>query len=99
MNQKIEETQYIVTEENIDKVKEEMSGCDQTKELVPGCITWGIIYQPGSQRGQMTRWPNDRGAVTWGADSAWGEWWDDVLILDDGESKVDEDGNEEEASQ
>ena len=29
-----------------------------------GCETWGILYEPGNQRGQITVWPdNDRAAV------------------------------------
>jgi len=57
---------------------------DQARELVPGCITWGITYA-GGQGGQMTEWPSGRGAVCFGGDSVWGEWTADGLLhCDDG---------------
>jgi hypothetical protein len=82
----------FVTEENIGGMEAWMPP-DQMAELVPECITWGFLYGEG-QRGQMTIWPNGRGAVEWGGDSHWGQWDDDrmVLILDDGVGIVDKDG-------
>ena len=76
------ENRWIVTAENIDEVREDMAACDQANELEPGCETWGIIYEPGGQRGQMTIWPEDqRGAVCHGADSAWGDWYSNKMML------------------
>ena len=46
---------------------------DQARALVPGATTWGIRYA-GGQRGQMSRWPDGRGAIATGGDSAWGDW-------------------------
>ena len=66
-------TRIIVTRENIDGLKEQMP-IDQGLEITPGCITWGIMYEPGGQRGQMTAWPDGRGALCLGGDSAWGDW-------------------------
>ncbi len=89
---------YIVTADNIDMVKTTMAACDQEGQLIPGCETWGIIYQPGNQRGQMTRWPNGRGAVDFGGDSAWGDWKGELLLLDERDENeqdvyYDEDGD------
>ena len=72
-----------VTEANLEWVKTSMAAGDQASELVIGCETWGIIYQPGGQRGQMTRWPDGRGAVAFGGDSQWGEWFGNILVLDE----------------
>lgn len=63
---------------------------DQAREWEPDCQTWPIYYA-GGQRGQMTVWPNGRGAVSWGGDSAWGEWDGATLVLDSGE-RVNSDG-------
>ncbi len=72
-----------VTTENIETVRATMAANDQRDELVPGCETWAIQYpQPGGDRGQMTRWPNGRGAVAFGAQSDWGDWHGDILTLD-----------------
>lgn len=66
---------FHVTAENIEEARESMQAGDQRKELEPGCETWGILYQPGSQRGQITVWPHKgRAAVCFGADSLWGDW-------------------------
>ena len=66
-------THYIVTAENLDEARADCAACDQAAELEPGCETWGIFYR--GQRGQMTVWPDSlRGSVSYGADSAWGEW-------------------------
>ncbi len=83
---------FKVTICNEDLMKERVAAGDQAEELVPGCETWGIIYQPGNQRGQMTRWPNGRGAVCFGGDSQWGDWVDDKLHIDDTGEVYDEDG-------
>lgn len=73
---------WIVTAENIDEVRGDMAACDQADELEPGCETWGIIYEPGGQRGQMTIWPDSgRAAVCHGGDSTWGDWDSDDLTL------------------
>lgn len=58
---------------------------DQALVWENGCETWPIFYS-GGQRGQMTVWPNGRGAVAWGGDSQWGEWnaTTQTLTLDDG---------------
>ncbi len=83
----------IVTRENLDEAREDCSALDQRVELKVGCETWGITYS-GGQRGQMTVWPyENRGAVCWGGDSAWGDWdaSTKTLTLDSGEL-VNEDG-------
>lgn len=72
-----------VTAENLEDAKEGCVAISQRDELAPGCETWGILYE-GGQRGQMSRWPNGRGAVCYGADSLWGDWNGEVLVLDDG---------------
>lgn len=81
----------VVTASNIEATRETIGTRDQAKRLEPGCETWGIIYD-GGQRGQMTRWPNGRGAVAFGGDSEWGDWTrspkvpanEMVLLTDDG---------------
>jgi len=90
---------YKVTKKNIDEAKENCCSCDQARELRPGCETWGIIYPPGNQRGQMTRWPNGRGAVCFGCESEWGDWesewgdWEgDLLHIDNEDLYYDKDG-------
>jgi len=85
----IADTYYEVTPDNLELVRENVPAIDQAERLEPGCETWGIIYR-GGQRGQMTRWPDGRGAVCWGGDSDWGEWLGDDLHLDNG-GIVDED--------
>lgn len=80
----IPSTYYHVDQDNIEHVKNNMSALDQAEALEPGCETWGITYD-GGQRGQMTRWPNGRGAICRGGDSDWGDWDGDILILDCGE--------------
>lgn len=84
----------VVTERNIDEAMAQCIALDQRMELVPGCVTWAIEYGEG-QRGQMTIWPDGRGAVMWGGDSRWGVWDHEleVLVLDDGLT-VDEYGQE-----
>lgn len=81
-----------IDESNISSVREIMSAAlDQAREAVIGCETWCIVYGGGS-RGQMTRWPNGRGAVCFGGESLWGEWTDGVLVLDEDGSRYDETG-------
>lgn len=86
----------IKTTEELETAKTAMSVNDQRDELVIGCDTWPITYDPGQQGGQMTRWPNGRGAICLGGDSDWGDWGDDVLTLDnpseDGSVRYDEHG-------
>jgi len=75
----------IITEENIIMMKEYVLPLDQRAEIRPGCITWRIMDAEG-RIGQMTIWPDtDRGAISWGGNSAWGDWdWNErVLILDE----------------
>ena len=85
----------IVTEDNIAAVKQSMAALDQAAEIAPGCVTWSIYYEPGDQRGQMTVWPNGRGAVAHGGNSIWGYWDDESkqLACDDGQGIYDEDGD------
>lgn len=84
-----------ITEGNIEHTKQMCGAIDQRNELIVGCVTWGIIYE-GGQRGQMTRWPNGRGAVAYGGDSQWGDWEShnghNYLHLDD-DGYVNEAGN------
>lgn len=87
--------QYVrVTSDNLDEVISSMAALDQAEELAPGCITWAIFYDPGDQRGQMTVWPNGRGAMACGGDSVWGDWDEDsqTLQIDDGGGTYDCDG-------
>lgn len=93
---RLDHTIETVTKANIETLKETVSCVDQRDEFVPGCVTWGIIV--ASNRGQMTRWPNGRGAVAFGGDSHWGDWetgcnGEPVLVLEDG-TTYDEDGAE-----
>lgn len=82
-----------VTAENIDAVKETMAAWDQAADLIPGCVTWGIIYQPGNQRGQMTTWPNGRMAISCGGDSVWGDCESDgTFFLDEDPGVIDDTG-------
>ncbi len=81
----------IVTAETLTEIRDTMSANDQARALEPGCETWAITYGSG-QRGQMTRWPNGRGAVCFGGLSLWGDWDGEVLRLDDG-SRYDRNGN------
>ena len=62
---------------------------DQLAELEVGCETWPIGGN-GDERGQMTVWPNGRGAVMRGGMSDWGDWdaEEGVLTLD----ATDDDG-------
>lgn len=86
-------TQKItVTEENLVAVRGAISS-DQAAELEPGCEAWPIYYGSGRQIGHMTRWPSGRGAVSFGADSEWGDWSRGLLETDEG-SFYDEDGRE-----
>lgn len=82
---------HTVTVDNIDSIRETMAAIDQADELIPGCETWGILH--GGNRGQITIWPNGRGAVSYGGDSLWGEYDQDTetLTLDDG-GRVSRDG-------
>lgn len=80
----------IVTADNLDDAREACIALDQRRELEPGCETWDITYA-GGQSGQMTRWPNGRGAICRGGNSDWGDWAGDTLILDSGE-RVNESG-------
>ena len=76
--------EITITADNLYGVKESLPG-DQSRELSIGCRTWGIVYE-GGQRGQITIWPNGRGAICFGGDSVWGDW-DNVckwLRTDDG---------------
>ena len=72
-----------VTRDNLEATRETMGASDQREELVVGCETWPISYEPGHQAGQMTRWPNGRGAVCKGGPSDWGNWDGGVLLLDE----------------
>lgn len=80
-----------VTVDNIDSIRETMAAIDQADELIPGCETWGILH--GGNRGQMTIWPNTRGAVSYGGNSIWGDWdkGTETLTIDDG-GRVSMDG-------
>jgi hypothetical protein len=62
---------WTVTEENIEQAREDCAAIDQRDELAVGCETWEI-KTPEGQRGQMTRWPDGRGAICLGGDSQWG---------------------------
>ncbi len=75
----------ILTKNALDFARDRGTGicCDQAAELVIGCHTWAIFYAP-NQRGQMTRWPGGRGAVFFGGDSDWGDWYGDILVTDSG---------------
>ncbi|MGB7210875.1 MAG: hypothetical protein WBD27_19630, partial [Pyrinomonadaceae bacterium] len=65
----------IVTADNIDDAREEVTALDQRRELAVGCETWSIAYLPGSQGGWITVWPDKgRAAVCHGGDSVWGKW-------------------------
>jgi hypothetical protein len=85
--------QITVTEENLEEARAACVAIDQARELVPGSKTWGIIYE-GGQRGQMSRYPDDSGAICLGGQSIWGWWIDshdptdpcvaDMLQTDDG---------------
>jgi hypothetical protein len=81
----------LVTKENINELTCHLPR-DQAEHLVPGCLTWSI------EGGQMTVWPNRRGAVCCGGKSRWGDWddWLCALVLDEGHILVDVDGNESE---
>jgi hypothetical protein len=60
-----------ITAENIDAAREALPR-DQAAQLAVGCVTWGVLYEPGQQRGQVTVWPDaDRAAVALGGDSIW----------------------------
>jgi hypothetical protein len=89
----IPSTYYHVDQDNIEHVRDNVYALDQAEALEPGCETWGITCA-GGQRGQMTRWPNGRGAICRGGDSDWGDWHGDTLILDSGE-RVNESGDDE----
>ena len=80
---------YIVTEENIEAVRD-MICSDQAERLEVGCETWSIIYT-GGQSGCMTIWPNGRGGIMLGGDTDWGDWDDktETLTLDE----TDENGS------
>ena len=90
---RIGRTWMDVTAANLDEAREACSAVDQRDELVPGAETWGIAYEPGGQRGQMTRLPNGRGAIELGGSSEWGDWVGGLLVLDCG-ARYTEDGEE-----
>jgi hypothetical protein len=77
--------EITITSENLEDIREQVSTCDQARALIVGCRTWGIFYEPGRQRGQMTVWPNGRGAIDFGGDSIWGDWDEthQLLVTDD----------------
>ena len=84
MNHMLEHTD--VTFDNFEEVLESIPYRDQRNEMMIGCQTWPIIYQPGNQRGQGTWWTNGRIAIALGSDSIWGDMVDDETMLsDDGE--------------
>jgi len=57
-----------INQTNIDTIRETMPA-DQAKEAQPGCITWKM------RRGAVTLWPEEqRAAVSYGGDSAWGDY-------------------------
>lgn len=73
---------HHVTAENIDIVRDQIASGDQREEVEPGCETWGILYQPGSQRGQITVWPREgRAAIALGGPSVWGDWDPDTRTI------------------
>lgn len=71
--------EITITAENIEQMKDQLPG-DQARELAIGCRTWGVTYA-GSCRGQITVWPNGRGAVCLGGDSVWGDWGNNAQLL------------------
>jgi hypothetical protein len=83
---------HTITAANLADASLYCTALDQLRELVPGCVTWSIIYA-GGQGGQMTEWPSGRGAVCHGADSEWGDWTGDELTTDDG-ARYDRSGRE-----
>jgi hypothetical protein len=91
---------HLVTESNIEDIREMMASCDQASEIYPGCVTWGIQYS-GGQRGQMTVYPETgRAAVCFGGDSIWGDWSEtDAQLIDDNGQIWDTDGEEVEAKE
>lgn len=81
----------IKTAEELLDAKETCAAVDQKKELCIGCETWGILID--GQRGQMSRWPDGRGAYCSGGDSDWGTWRNGILYLDDKDGgEITEDG-------
>ena len=91
---KLEHTHTVITAENAASVRESLP-CDM-RDAPIGAETWGIIYQPGNQRGQMVRVVSgalydhcERGGIMTGGDTAWGDWYDGVLTLDE----CDDEGN------
>jgi hypothetical protein len=91
---------HLVTESNIEDIREMMAAGDQAEEIYPGCVTWGIQYS-GGQRGQMTVYPKTgRAAVCFGGDSIWGDWSEsDAQMTDDNGQVWDTDGNEVETEE
>lgn len=82
---------HIVTAENIEAVRDDMTANDQKAEIEPGCETWGIKYD-GGQRGQITVWPhNRRAAICLGGDSIYGDWDSNVRTIHTDDE--DENGN------
>ena len=62
---------------DIEKAKLTFSAMDQVDELEVGCEIWDVTFKIGKNwiSGEMSRWPNDRGAFSAdGGQSNWGEW-------------------------
>lgn len=82
----------VITAETLDAARERCVANDQRSALVVGAQTWAITLD-GGQRGQMSRWPDGRGAAFFGADSVWGRWDRGLLHVDDKEVwRLDPDG-------
>lgn len=83
----------VVTTATLSDARERCVALDQKRHICVGAQTWPVFYG-GGQRGQMTRLPNGRGAVCFGADSLWGWWQDDHLHIDPKSAlRVDPDGD------
>ena len=70
-----------------DALTEARAACvaiDQRDALTVGASTWAITYA-GGQRGQMSEWPDGRGAIYLGGPSEWGDWEGDELVTESGE--------------
>lgn len=63
----------VITAENIEAARPHLPP-DQAEVLMIGCKTWAVTCEDG-QPGQMTRWPDRRGAIHLGGNlSLWGDW-------------------------
>lgn len=87
--------QYVLaTDRNLEEVRRSMAVDDQANDLTAGCVTWAI-WDDDDQRGQMTVWPNGRGAISTGGSSEWGDWDSQAceLTTDDPHITYDADGD------